>query len=212
MQRHRISGWSLVAVLALAAPLAARPQTGPAAEPKANDQFIVKLADGSSLVCTPKLDVLPIKTSFAEVKIPLQKLEAMKLDHKEKVSTLSFLNGDRLQGECMLPSIAVSSLLGDLTIPLTNIAEVVTTLKKTPVYEDTPANRKMCINNLRIIDAAKEQWAMEAGASHGQPVDLAGCNQYIRGNATPVCPAGGTYTYNRAGTPPECSCPGHALP
>ena len=33
----------------------------------------------------------------------------------------------------------------------------------------------------------------------------------VKGNRTPICPAGGTYTYNAMGADPECSVPGHAL-
>ena len=35
---------------------------------------------------------------------------------------------------------------------------------------------------------------------------------YIRGNATPVCPAKGKYTYGAIGASPTCSVPGHVYP
>lgn len=65
-----------------------------------------------------------------------------------------------------------------------------------------------CINNLRIIDAAKEQWALADAAEPGQPVDIEGVNQYIKGATTPPCPAGGSYTYHVIDIPPECSLHG----
>lgn len=69
-----------------------------------------------------------------------------------------------------------------------------------------------CINNLRQIDAAKEQWAMAQLKEDGDPVEEQGMVQYIKGAALPVCPKGGIYTVGPIGVDPRCSIPGHALP
>jgi septal ring factor EnvC (AmiA/AmiB activator) len=72
--------------------------------------------------------------------------------------------------------------------------------------------RNKCINNLRQLDAAKQQWALENNkTAEAIPTeqDLA---PYIPGNALPTCPSGGTYTLNAVGVPPICSIPGHTLP
>jgi len=178
---------------------------------KTHERFTFKLTDGSSIVCKPKLESLPFKTAFAEMNIPLEKVETLKIDHKGNVAALSLLNGDRLQGRCLLEDIIVESILGDLRISLVHIAEISTTLKKEPVFKDTPARRNACINNLRMLDAAKEQWALATGQNEGATVNVREVNEYIRGNTTPTCPAGGTYTYNTIGADPQCSVPGHAL-
>jgi len=68
-----------------------------------------------------------------------------------------------------------------------------------------------CVNNLRQIDAAKEQWAMEMNQSDGADVDQGEMLKYIKGRRLPVCPQGGTYTVNRIGEMPTCSVPGHSL-
>ena len=75
------------------------------------------------------------------------------------------------------------------------------------------AQKNACINNLRQIDGAKEQWALETKQAPGAADDDAAINQYIKGNATPICPANGTYTYNAVDTPPACSLAanGHTL-
>jgi len=68
-----------------------------------------------------------------------------------------------------------------------------------------------CIANLRQIDSAKEQWAMDNKKNTGDTMamgDLAGV--YMK--STPSCPAGGTYTLNAVGTNPTCSVSGHTLP
>jgi hypothetical protein len=67
-----------------------------------------------------------------------------------------------------------------------------------------------CINNLRMIDAAKEQWALERQKKAGEPVtkeDELQINAYIKGGA-PKCPSGDPtahYSYNAVGAAPTCS-------
>jgi hypothetical protein len=68
-----------------------------------------------------------------------------------------------------------------------------------------------CISNLRLIDGAKQQWAVGNAKPNGSlmtPQDLA---KYLPNNAVPSCPAGGTYTINPVGIPPLCTVPGHSL-
>ena len=65
-----------------------------------------------------------------------------------------------------------------------------------------------CINNMRIIDAAKEQWALSTAADNAATIELPAVNAYIKGATTPWCPAQGDYTYHVIGKPPECSVHG----
>jgi len=69
--------------------------------------------------------------------------------------------------------------------------------------------RNACINNLRQIDSGKEQAALankwEDGTDCDNPTNKAVINQYIKGNTTPLCPDGGTYSYNLMGKNPTCS-------
>jgi prepilin-type N-terminal cleavage/methylation domain-containing protein len=80
------------------------------------------------------------------------------------------------------------------------------------------SRKNSCIANLKQIDSAKEQWAMDNQKATGAVVawtDLTGATGYLKGPATgPVCPAGGTYTIGNVGTNPSCSksADGHVLP
>jgi len=69
----------------------------------------------------------------------------------------------------------------------------------------------ICINNLRQIDGAKEQWALEKQKPRGALLTVADLAPYLKTNALPTCPAGGVYTINPVGYAPLCSIPGHAL-
>src|SRR3954454_1635212 len=59
------------------------------------------------------------------------------------------------------------------------------------------SQQNACINNLRQIDGAVQQWALENKASSGQTVSITAVKPYIkldRNNNIPACPAGGTYS------------------
>jgi len=73
------------------------------------------------------------------------------------------------------------------------------------------AARNTCINNLRQIDAAKQQWALEnnkVGTAVPTAQDLL---PYLKDGVFPTCPDGGTYTINAVDELPECSIPRHTL-
>ncbi|MFB3896393.1 MAG: hypothetical protein ACE14V_08835 [bacterium] len=70
---------------------------------------------------------------------------------------------------------------------------------------------KICKDNLRILDRAKQQWALD----NKKPADAAPTinelwdQHYI--SAIPVCPSGGIYTLNVVSKYPTCSIPGHTI-
>jgi prepilin-type N-terminal cleavage/methylation domain-containing protein len=71
------------------------------------------------------------------------------------------------------------------------------------------AQQNACINNLRQIDAAANEFALERGKSTGATITYPGdLTPYIKLNSAssiPPCPAGGTYTCNNVGISPTCS-------
>lgn len=70
----------------------------------------------------------------------------------------------------------------------------------------TTAQQNACINNLRQLEGAKDQWAIENKASTGDPIpDATKVYEYLKGEAIPVCPANGTYSLGNVGTNAECS-------
>jgi septal ring factor EnvC (AmiA/AmiB activator) len=69
-----------------------------------------------------------------------------------------------------------------------------------------------CINSLRLIDSAKQQWALENRKTADAVATVQDIAAYLRGGALSKCPAGGNYTLNAVSAHPTCSIPGHALP
>jgi prepilin-type N-terminal cleavage/methylation domain-containing protein len=69
---------------------------------------------------------------------------------------------------------------------------------------------KTCIANLKQIEAAKEQWAMENKKTSTDTPSFGDLvPDYMK--AQPSCPSGGTYAIGAVGTTPTCSIAGHAL-
>jgi prepilin-type N-terminal cleavage/methylation domain-containing protein len=65
---------------------------------------------------------------------------------------------------------------------------------------------KSCVANLKQIESAKEQWAMDTKAAPGATptaADLYGATKYVK--TTPTCPSGGTYTIAAMDARPTCS-------
>ena len=74
------------------------------------------------------------------------------------------------------------------------------------------SRNKTCVANLRQIEAAKEQWAMETNQpSTATPTAGNLSPDYIKG-AMPGCPSSGTYAINNMTSNPTCTVAGHALP
>ncbi len=103
--------------------------------------------------------------------------------------------------------IVVAIIAVILAIAIPNYLTTGTTSKKT-----------ICINNLKQIDTAIDQWAIAYNIPAGtapsaeQEEEIYG---YIKGKK-PTCPSGGTYTIYQVGIRPQVRCSleneGHKLP
>jgi hypothetical protein len=77
-----------------------------------------------------------------------------------------------------------------------------------------------CINIMRQMDAAKQEWALENGKTNGVVCTENDLTPYIKLDAKgnlPQCPQGGKYTIGKVGEPVTCSLgttvtPPHVLP
>ena len=95
--------------------------------------------------------------------------------------------------------VAIIGLLAAIAIP--NFVQARSTTRK-----------NTCINNLRLIDAAKEQYALENNKDSTTTPDSTDVDDYMKGAEYPTCPDSGTYTIGAIGTDPTCGQTGHALP
>jgi prepilin-type N-terminal cleavage/methylation domain-containing protein len=71
----------------------------------------------------------------------------------------------------------------------------------------TTSQKNACINNLRQIDGAIQQWALESKASAAAPVSFGNIKDYLKNSV--LCPSGGTtfalsYTISTVTNKPLC--------
>jgi len=77
------------------------------------------------------------------------------------------------------------------------------------------SQKNACINNLRQLDGAKQQWALEQKQLSTASPAQADIQPYLgRGSAGtyPLCPASGVYTIGIVSVPPSCNVALHVLP
>ena len=74
------------------------------------------------------------------------------------------------------------------------------------------AQTNACIQNLRIIDGAKQQWALENKREKTDTPTENDLKPYLHLDEFPRCRTGGTYTIGTVSEPPACSIPEHCLP
>ncbi len=86
----------------------------------------------------------------------------------------------------------------------------------------TTSQTNACINNLRQVDGAKQQWALETKQATNATPNFSDISGYLK--SAVICPAGGnaatfssSYTINDVSTKPVCQIgsgftPAHALP
>ncbi len=78
--------------------------------------------------------------------------------------------------------------------------------------EEMAKSARVCINHLRQIDGATQQWALENKQSADSAVTPLHIAPYLINSTMPLCPAGGTYTVKSVGSAPTCTLPSHVLP
>jgi len=72
------------------------------------------------------------------------------------------------------------------------------------------AQKNACINNLRVIDGAKQQWALENSKPADAVPTAADLDRYIPGGYAHLhCPRDGEYVIGQVDEAATCSIPGH---
>jgi hypothetical protein len=113
---------------------------------------------------------------------------------------LTVVNGNQHAGAIILASAVVPVAIG-AAVALPAFAKA-----------KQNAQKIACINNLRMIDTAKQQWALENKKKENDTPTQEDLLQFFPKHTFPVCPSKGDYTINAVSGKPECSVAGHAMP
>jgi hypothetical protein len=119
-------------------------------------------------------------------------------------------------GSAVEPTAATAELMGELQrqvqqLQVENAQLRAAEQQALQVQNQGEALSAVCINNLRQLDGAKEQWALENRQPAGTLPEPADLEPYLRDPDVWVCPAGGLYFLDGVGIPPTCSIPQHSL-
>ena len=69
-----------------------------------------------------------------------------------------------------------------------------------------PFKGNACINRIRMIDGAKDQWALDQNKATNDLPTWDDIRDYLsQERVVPTCPAGGAYTIGRVGEGAKCS-------
>ena len=126
-------------------------------------------------------------------------------------------SGGALTGEGLALAGLVTGYVGIalslVVLPLLLAIAVPNFVKARQVAQERQiAQGNACNNNLRQLDGAKQQWALE---NKKQETDMPTTEQLkalLYRHEFPVCPAGGMYRINPVNKDPTCSIPDHCLP
>ena len=69
-----------------------------------------------------------------------------------------------------------------------------------------------CVNQLRQLEGAKQQWALENKKTEDAIPTEHDITPYLAGNVLPACPSGGKYIIGVVKVAPTCSIVNHVLP
>ena len=72
----------------------------------------------------------------------------------------------------------------------------------------TTSQKNACINNLRQIDGAIHQWALENQKTSADNVTNNDITPYMKSGVIPTEPSGGSYSISNVATAPSCSLAG----
>jgi hypothetical protein len=129
-------------------------------------------------------------------------------------------NGNKSMGSAavVLPAVAVGGILAAIAIPNFVRARDMAQANAGAASQRSgnPAtHQSSCIMNLRLIDGAKMQWALEQHKLNTDTPTEKDITPYLgrgEGGEFPVCPDGGKYIIGSIAEKPRCTIPGHVLP
>jgi len=119
---------------------------------------------------------------------------------------------DQLQAEAGLTAQHLATARAALQLQQDHLLQLQAENRLVTDASITIIHRNTCINSLRIIDGAKQQWALEKNKTIDAVPAVEDLLPYLKDGVFPACPDGGRYLINSVDAVPTCTIQGHALP
>jgi flagellar biosynthesis chaperone FliJ len=119
---------------------------------------------------------------------------------------------DQLEAEFAQTAQSLTTARTALQLQQEHLSELQTENKLVTTAGLTIIHRNTCINNLRMIDGAKQQWALEKNKAVDAVPTEKDLLPYLKDGIFPACPDGGAYSINSVDAIPTCTIQGHILP
>ncbi len=146
----------------------------------------------------------------------LQFAEIVKLHKQNEIYTNRLAKAqamiDQLEAEAAQSAQNLATARAALSLQQQHLQDLQTENQLVANAGLTIVHRNTCINNLRLIDGAKQQWALEKNAAGDAAPTARDLQPYLKDGIFPVCPDGGAYAINSVDAIPTCTIQGHALP
>ncbi len=145
-----------------------------------------------------------------------QAAEINRLRHQNEIlaNKLAALQGtvDKLQKESQQSSQHLDTARTALQLQQEHLQQLQDEKQQAAAQATEAANAAACIANLRLIDSAKQQWALDKNKDPNSVPTAQDLLPYFKDGSFPVCPDGGTYSLNSMAEAPACNITGHVVP
>jgi len=87
-------------------------------------RLAITLVDGSHIIGVPRIESIPVQTSYAKMDIPLTLVRSIKIGDDHEGASFELQNGDMIKGILSLKPLELETVFGSITVDVQHIATV----------------------------------------------------------------------------------------
>ncbi len=87
-------------------------------------RMALDLDDGSHLLGVPTIESIPLSTSYAQMRIPLNKIRRIVFSAERDTVLVELENGDSMTGISEIPPLDIETLFGRIQIPINSVSRI----------------------------------------------------------------------------------------
>jgi hypothetical protein len=84
----------------------------------------LELVDGSRIIGTPGINMVPLQTSYAKMDVPLKQILTVRMGEDHETASVNLRNGDKLKGVISLSPITLETVFGKASINIEHIRDL----------------------------------------------------------------------------------------